>query len=160
MLPTARWSSDANGEGGVPLDDPRWQHALERAEVVFGIPGSTGEGLVDLVRRAPRLEWVQARNAGAGEQFGAALRSPPDELDGLTVTTSSGVHAGPLAEFAIFGLLAFAKDLPKLLRDQRERHWPPGQSRSASCATRPCCSSASARSAPRPRGSRARSACT
>ena len=127
LLPTARWSSDANGEGGVPLADPRWRDALERAEVVFGIPGSTGEGLVDLVRRAPRLQWVQARNAGAGEQLGAALALAPDELDGLTITTSSGVHAGPLAEFAIFGVLAFAKDLPKLLRDQRERHWPPGQ---------------------------------
>ena len=47
----------------------------------------------------------------------------PDELDGVVVTTSSGVHAGPLAEFAIFGLLAFAKELPTVLRDQRERHW-------------------------------------
>ena len=60
LLPTARWSSDPVGEGGIPLDDPRWKHALEGAEVVFGIPGSSGEGLVDLVRRAPRLSWVQA----------------------------------------------------------------------------------------------------
>ena len=127
LLPTAQWSGDINGEGGVPLDDPRWQDALERAEVAFGIPGSTGERLVDLVRRAPRLQWVQARNAGAGEQLGAALAIARDELDGLIVTTSSGVHAGPLAEFAIFGLLAFGKDLPTLLRDQRERHWPAGQ---------------------------------
>ena len=127
LLPTARWSGDIVGEGGVALDDPRWEQALETAEVVFGIPGSSGEGLVDLVRRAPRLSWVQARNAGAGEQLGAALRLAPGELDGITVTTSSGVHAGPLAEFAIFGLLAFAKDLPKLLADQRARHWPEGQ---------------------------------
>ena len=128
LLPARRWAGDINGEGGVPLDDPRWKHALERAEVVFGIPGSTGEGLVDLVRRAPRLEWVQARNAGAGEQLGAALQvAEPGELDGLTVTTSSGVHAGPLAEFAILGLLAFAKDLPRYRRDQRERYWPEGQ---------------------------------
>ena len=127
LLPTARWSGDTVGEGGVAIDDPRWADALERAEVVFGIPGSSGEGLVDLVRRAPRLEWVQARNAGAGEQLGAALRLAGDELDGITVTTSSGVHAGPLAEFAIFGMLAFAKELPLLQRDQRARHWPSGQ---------------------------------
>ena len=127
LLPTARWSGDTVGEGGVAIDDPRWADALERAEVVFGIPGSSGEGLVDLVRRAPRLEWVQARNAGAGEQLGAALRLAGDELDGITVTTSSGVHAGPLAEFAIFGMLAFAKELPLLQRDQRARHWPAGQ---------------------------------
>ena len=128
LLPERQWVGDINGKGGVPLDDERWKDALERAEVVFGIPGSTGEGLVDLVRRAPRLEWVQGRNAGAGEQFGAALElADPGELDRITVTTSSGVHAGPLAEFAIFGLLAFAKDLPTLQRDQRERHWPAGQ---------------------------------
>ncbi len=127
LLPAARWSNDGSGEGGVPLDDPRWAEALGRAEVAYGIPEGTGEGLVDLVRRAPRLEWVHARNAGAGEQLGQALQLNPDEARRVTVTSSSGVHAGPLAEFAIFGLLAFAKDLPTLLADQRERHWPSGQ---------------------------------
>ena len=128
LLPTRRWSGDIDGEGGVPLEDPRWTPALERAEVVFGIPSSSGQGLVDLVRRAPNLRWVQARNAGGGEQVGAALKlAEPGELDGITVTTSSGVHAGPLAEFALLGLLAFAKDLPQHQRDQRARHWPEGQ---------------------------------
>jgi phosphoglycerate dehydrogenase-like enzyme len=127
LLPTARWSGDTVGEGGVALDDPRWADALERAEVAFGIPGNSGDGLVDLVRRAPRLEWVQARNAGAGEQLGQALQRSADDARRVTVTSSSGVHAGPLAEFAMFGLLAFAKQLPTLIADQRERHWPPGQ---------------------------------
>jgi len=127
LLPTARWSGDTVGEGGVALDDPRWAEALERAQVAFGIPGNSGDGLVDLVRRAPRLEWVQARNAGAGEQLGQALDLSADDARRVAVTTSSGVHAGPLAEFALFGMLAFAKDLPSLLADQRERHWPPGQ---------------------------------
>jgi phosphoglycerate dehydrogenase-like enzyme len=127
LLPVARWSGDTVGEGGVALDDPRWKHALERAEVAFGIPGNAGAGLVDLVRRAPRLEWVQARNAGAGEQLGEALQLSAEDARRVTVTSSSGVHAGPLAEYALFAMLAFAKDLPTLLRDQRERHWPPGQ---------------------------------
>jgi phosphoglycerate dehydrogenase-like enzyme len=128
LLPTRKWVGDINGEGGVPFDDERWRDAVERAEVAFGIPGSSPEALVDLVRRAPRLEWVQARNAGAGQQFGAALKvAEPGELDRLTVTTSSGVHAGPLAEFAILGLLEFAKDLSLRRRWQRERHWPEGQ---------------------------------
>jgi phosphoglycerate dehydrogenase-like enzyme len=127
LLPTARWSGDTVGEGGVALDDPRWTEPLERAEVAFGIPGNSGDGLVDLVRRAPRLEWVQARNAGAGEQLGQALQRSAEDARRVTVTTSSGVHAGPLAEFAMFGLLAFAKQLPTLIADQRQRHWPPGQ---------------------------------
>jgi len=127
LLPRARWNGDGDGEGGVALDDPRWEEPLQRAEAVFGIPGGGAEGLVDIVRRAPALRWVQARNAGAGQQLGDALRLAPGELENVVVTTSSGVHAGPLAEFALFGLLAFAKDLPKLLADQREHHWPPGQ---------------------------------
>jgi phosphoglycerate dehydrogenase-like enzyme len=127
LLPTERWSNDGTGEGGVAFDDPRWSEAMGRAEVVWGIPEGTGEGLADLLRRAPRLEWVQARNAGAGEQLREALELAPEEARRVTVTTSSGVHAGPLAEFALFGLLAFAKDLPTLLADQRERHWPSDQ---------------------------------
>ena len=127
LLPTARWSGDAVGKGGVGFDDPRWKHALERAEVAFGIPGKTGEGLVDLIRRAPRLEWVHARDAGAGEQLGAAMRVSAADAGRVTVTTASGVHAGPLAEFALFGILAFAKELPRLLAQQRERHWPADQ---------------------------------
>jgi phosphoglycerate dehydrogenase-like enzyme len=123
LLPTERWSNDGTGEGGVAFDDPRWSEAMGRAEVVWGIPEGTGEGLADLLRRAPRLEWVQARNAGAGEQLREALELAPEEARRVTVTTSSGVHAGPLAEFALFGLLAFAKDLPTLLADQRARHW-------------------------------------
>ncbi len=127
LLPTARWSGDTVGEGGAALEDQRWAEALERAEVAFGIPGSSGEGLVDLVRRAPRLGWVQARNAGAGEQLGQALERSADDARRVAVTSSSGVHAGPLAEFALFGLLAFAKRLPALIADQRERRWPTGQ---------------------------------
>ena len=56
LLPTrALESATPTARAASPLDDPRWKDALERAEVVFGIPGSSGEGLVDLVRRAPRL---------------------------------------------------------------------------------------------------------
>jgi len=127
LLPTERWSNDGSGEGGVAFDDPRWSEALARAEVVWGIPDGTGEGLADLLRRAPRLAWVQARNAGAGEQLREALELAPEEARRVTVTTSSGVHAGPLAEFAILGLLEFAKDLPLRRRWQHERHWPEGQ---------------------------------
>ena len=45
------------------------------------------------------------------------------ELDRVAFTTSAGVHGGPLAEFAVFGVLAGAKDLPRLMAHQRERHW-------------------------------------
>ena len=37
--------------------------------------------------------------------------------------SSAGVHATPLAEWAIFGILAFTKGLPQLQADQRARRW-------------------------------------
>jgi phosphoglycerate dehydrogenase-like enzyme len=41
----------------------------------------------------------------------------------VTVTSAGGVHAVPLAEFCLLGLLAFAKGLPRLLDDRRARRW-------------------------------------
>ncbi len=42
----------------------------------------------------------------------------------VVVTTASGVHARPLAEFALLGMLMFGKQtLPLLVRDQREHRW-------------------------------------
>ena len=64
----------------------------------------------------------EATAAGAGEQVRSAELSR-EELERVAVTSAAGVHAGPLAEFALFGLLAFAKDLPRLLTDQRDRRW-------------------------------------
>ena len=42
----------------------------------------------------------------------------------MRFTTSAGVHGGTLAEFAVFGVLAGAKDLPRLLELQARREWP------------------------------------
>jgi phosphoglycerate dehydrogenase-like enzyme len=67
----------------------------------------------------PRLRWVQGTSAGIGgflERTGLAATP-------LVFTTAAGVHAIPLAEFALLGLLYFAKDMPLLARRQRERHW-------------------------------------
>jgi len=39
------------------------------------------------------------------------------------ITTASGVHAQPLAEFCVMVMIAFHKKLPMVLRDQRRKHW-------------------------------------
>lgn len=125
LLPPTRFPCDHRGDPDFRRseeDERRWWELLARGEVFFGIPGDTPEGLSAAVRACPRLQWIQATAAGAGEQVRAAgLR--PDELERVRVTSSAGVHAGPLAEFALFGMLAFAKDLPRLRRDQEAGHW-------------------------------------
>jgi phosphoglycerate dehydrogenase-like enzyme len=60
--------------------------------------------------------------AGAGELVARAGMSA-DELARVAFTSAAGVHAVPLAEFAMLGILAFRRGLPGLLADARERRW-------------------------------------
>lgn len=125
LLPPPRFLGDHRGVDGFrrsPEDERRWRAMLAVAEVLFGIPGESPRGLADAVRANPGLRWVQATAAGAGEQVGAAQLTD-EELARVIVTSGAGIHATPLAEFALFGMLAFAKDLPRMLADQRARRW-------------------------------------
>jgi phosphoglycerate dehydrogenase-like enzyme len=127
LLPPARWPGDHLGDPAFRRDaaaQARWEDLLSRAEVLYGLPGENPAGLADAAARAPGLRWVQATAAGAGEQVHAA-GLPREALQRVTVTTAGGVHAVPLAEFAIFGLLAIAKDVRRLVRDQTARTWGP-----------------------------------
>jgi glyoxylate/hydroxypyruvate reductase A len=127
LLPPARYPGDHAGDPGFSRDadgQARWGEMLADAEVLFGIPGDSPAGLAGAVAAAPNLRWVQATSAGAGEQLHAA-ELPPEALERVIMTTGSGVHAVPLAEFAIFGLLAVVKDVRRLAADQRERVWGP-----------------------------------
>jgi phosphoglycerate dehydrogenase-like enzyme len=134
LLPPARYPGDHAGDPAFRRDpdgEARWRAMLDRAEVLFGIPGDSGEALAELLGGGAdspggptaALRWVHATSAGAGEQV---RRAGVDrkELERVAVTTSSGVHAVPLAEFAILGLLAIAKDLPGLAAAQQARSWP------------------------------------
>jgi phosphoglycerate dehydrogenase-like enzyme len=126
LLPPARYPGDHGGDPAFrrnPGDQARWRALLEGAEVLFGIPGESAQELARVVTGLPRLRWVHGTAAGAGEQVrNAGL--PREALERVTITTSSGVHAIPLAEFAILGLLAIAKDLPRFMEEQRARTWP------------------------------------
>lgn len=125
LLPPLRFPCDHRGMDGFGRTDDqerRWQAMLGRAEVLFGLPGDSGEGLADVVRANVGLRWVQATAGGSGQQVQAAGLTE-EELTRVLVTSASGVHAGPLAEFALFGLLALTKGLPRLLADTEARRW-------------------------------------
>jgi phosphoglycerate dehydrogenase-like enzyme len=126
LLPPARHPADHRGDPAFRRDpeaEARWRGLLDRAEVLFGVPGDSADDLAEVMTTLPRLRWVHATSAGAGEQVRKA-DLPVEALERVTVTTSSGVHAVPLAEFAILGLLAVAKELPRFVEDQRARAWP------------------------------------
>jgi phosphoglycerate dehydrogenase-like enzyme len=125
LLPPPRYPCDHHGEAGFRLDEDgeaRWADLLGRAEVVFGIPREDPRCLAAAIRENAGIRWVQAMAAGAGEQV-AATGLTEDELRRVVFTSASGVHAVPLAEFAMMGLLVFRRSVPRLVESARERVW-------------------------------------
>ncbi len=122
LLPAQRFVAD---HAGAP-DAARQAALVDRlrgCEVVLGIPGDTPAGLAALLADGTAVRWVQGTAAGTGEQLRRAGLAP-ETLRRVVVTSSAGVHAGPLAEFALFGLLAFHKDLDRLLELRHDGRWP------------------------------------
>jgi phosphoglycerate dehydrogenase-like enzyme len=125
LLPQPRYPSDHHGEEGFERtaeQDARFAELVAGAEVLFGIPAESPERLAWAVRTAQGLRFVQATAAGAGQQVRRAGLTA-EELERVAISSASGVHAVPLAEWSIFGLLAFAKGLPRLRRDAVRRSW-------------------------------------
>jgi phosphoglycerate dehydrogenase-like enzyme len=107
---------------------PELQAAFEQyvdsAEALYGVPDQSGRALARTVAANPALRWVHTIPAGGGQQVRAA-RLDRAALERILFTTSAGVHAEPLSEFALFGVLAGAKLLPWLLENQAEHLWGP-----------------------------------
>ncbi|MFB7893653.1 D-2-hydroxyacid dehydrogenase [Microbacterium sp. NPDC056044] len=125
LLPPMRHAADFAGDPAFRRSSTQ-QRAFEKlvdsADALYGIPDVDPRALARTVRANPELRWVQTMAAGGGSQVRAA-QLEPRELERVAFTTSAGVHGGPLAEFAVFGVLAGAKDLPRLAAQQRWRRW-------------------------------------
>jgi phosphoglycerate dehydrogenase-like enzyme len=90
---------------------------LEEAEVLL-VAGGGKHKLADLLSRAPRLAWVHSRAAGIDHLLSPALLAAP-----VILTNGSGAFSDSLAEFALAGILHFAKDVPRLQRAQAAQLW-------------------------------------
>ncbi|TXK20029.1 D-2-hydroxyacid dehydrogenase [Homoserinibacter sp. GY 40078] len=108
----------------TPEEQQRYERLLDSADALFGVPDQSGRALARTVAANPRLRWVHTIPAGGGQQVRAAGLAQ-DDLERIVFTTSAGVHATPLAEFAVFGVLAGAKRLPWLEGKRRAREWGP-----------------------------------
>ncbi|MFE5407934.1 D-2-hydroxyacid dehydrogenase [Microbacterium sp. NPDC056569] len=122
MRGPADWSGDPE-HVRTPEEQAAFEALVDSADALFGIPDVDPAALARTAAANPRLRWVMTTAAGGGSQIKAAGLDR-DVLDRVLFTTSAGVHGGTLAEFAVFGVLAGAKDLPRLRADQRERAWP------------------------------------
>ncbi len=109
------------GEGRVrllPLRGGEDEARLREAEIaVYGLT----EGPLSfrqLIDRMPGLRWIHSTGAGI-ESFA----SPELQARGVLVTNSSGVYAPAMAEYALAGMVSIARDLPRLIEQQKQRRW-------------------------------------
>ncbi len=102
----------------TPEQEARWRELLGQADILFDFDYSHRQDLPDL---APQLRWIQASSAGIGQfvkRYGYDTRLP-----GTTITTSSGIHARPLAEFCVMAMLMHYKNALPMIRNQQRRRW-------------------------------------
>ncbi|WP_150959023.1 D-2-hydroxyacid dehydrogenase [Microbacterium testaceum] len=121
MRGPADWSGDPSHER-TPDEQRAFDAMVDSADALFGIPDVDPAALARTVAANPGLRWVMTTAAGGGGQVKAAGLDRA-ALDRVIFTTSAGVHGGPLAEFAVFGVFAGAKDLTRLARQQAEKAW-------------------------------------
>jgi phosphoglycerate dehydrogenase-like enzyme len=119
LLPPTRYIADHQGVSGytlTPEQQARFTALLASADILFDFPWNDHSHPRSY---APNVKWVQTTSAGVGraaQRMGIA----PGEL---LITTSSGVHARPLAEFVFMVLLMAVKEQRRLARDQAAHHW-------------------------------------
>ena len=126
LLPPMRGPADWSGDpefARTPAQQEAFDVLVDSADALFGIPDVSASALARTVDANPGLRWVMTTAAGGGGTVKAAGLDR-GALDRVVFTTSAGVHGGPLAEFAVFGVIAGAKGLPRLLADQSARTWP------------------------------------
>jgi phosphoglycerate dehydrogenase-like enzyme len=93
--------------------------AWANAEVLY-----TGSNLPEPAQ-APRLRWIQLQSAGMEHVLNRAIVRAED----VEVTSTSGIHATPIAEYCLAMMLAFAYRLPEMLKFQAHAEWPEDRAR-------------------------------
>jgi phosphoglycerate dehydrogenase-like enzyme len=103
-------NSDGDGSGGSP----------EAVNAATGAEVYIGWGIPEAVLLAGRgtLRWVHSAAAGVSGSVSAALREA-----GVVFTNSAGVHAEPIAEWAVAAILYFFRGMDLAARAQAERRW-------------------------------------
>lgn len=102
--------SDGDGSDR-PSDETLAAVRDAEAYVGFGLPRA-------LLAAAPRLRWVHSAAAGVGGALHPELRER-----GIVLTNSAGVHAQPIAEYALGGILHFLRGFDVAVRQQARADW-------------------------------------
>jgi phosphoglycerate dehydrogenase-like enzyme len=118
LLPAPRYVADHGDPAWqrTPEQEREWHRLLTQAEILLDFPQNEARPLLEL---APKVRWVQTTSAGVGplvQRLGL-------QDSHLIVTTASGIHAQPLAEFVFAALLYHTKEIGRLKDEQRAHQW-------------------------------------
>jgi glyoxylate/hydroxypyruvate reductase A len=118
MLPVPRYRCDHSApRRELPREDlERWRGLVKDADVYFDFDWLDAPGMP---MNSPRLMWIQATSAG----MGSYLERTGLQQSDIIVTTAAGIHAVPLSEYALMGVLHFVKGVPLLSRWKAQHHW-------------------------------------
>ncbi|KAL3131826.1 hypothetical protein ABBQ38_007540 [Trebouxia sp. C0009 RCD-2024] len=113
----------ATGRPGQELAD--WsKEDWGRVEVLLkcgtGKDASTKQELQDIWPHLTNLKWIHSASAGVEK-----LLFPELIKSKVPVTNAKGAYSHSLAEWALTACSWFAKDLPRLKRQQKDRNWEP-----------------------------------
>jgi len=119
-----------------PDPGPRWRAALagaapgvevllasdvaEAIQLIAQADALYGNLTPAMLQAARRLRWVQTPMAGLERYM-----FPELVVSSLTLTNARGIYSDVIADHVFAYVLAFARDLPRLLRAQQERRWLP-----------------------------------
>jgi phosphoglycerate dehydrogenase-like enzyme len=100
----------------TPEQEAEFRSLISQAEIIYDFDTDAAPHYATL---APGLRWIQTTSAGVGQ---AVKRYGLDQTD-VIVTTSSGVHSGPLTEFVMMATLMFTKRAFYLLEAKERREF-------------------------------------
>lgn len=86
-----------------------------------GAKAGTKADLQELWPRLPGLNWLHSASAGLEHLLFEELVEAP----GVVLTNAKGIYSNSLAEYALTCASFFAKDFPRLIRQQRDALWEP-----------------------------------
>jgi glyoxylate/hydroxypyruvate reductase len=118
LLPQPRYPADHHGPAPAltAAERAEWATLLRQADICFDFDW---EDPAAMPARAPGVRWVQATSSGIGQFMGRTGLAGWNAM----VTTAAGIHAQPLAEWVVTGVLYFVKDVPDLRARQSAHRW-------------------------------------
>ena len=82
------------------------------------------EVCAEILKKLPSIEWIHARSAGIDFMTSDTLTSKSrSETASFQVTNAKGCFSSTLAEYTLMACAYFAKDLPRLLKQKRNKDW-------------------------------------